>query len=126
MVRMIIIIIVSLIIVTGCVNKIPEPETIIVEASEVQKDHSLFSFRHMIQGNDVKIECIVPTVSFNKNDDQAAKIRLYIDNRFYNEYDTAAFVVKNVQAGPHNFRMEVVSLENQSLGLSRNFLVTIP
>lgn len=125
MVRMIMII-VSLIIVTGCDNKIPEPETIVAEASEVQKDHSLFSLRHIIQDNDVKIECIVPTVSFNKMDDQAAKIRLYIDNRFYNEYDTAAFVVKNVQSGSHNFRIEVVSLDNQSLGLSRNFLVIIP
>src|SRR5690606_25737215 len=105
----------------------PEPKTIVAEASEVQKDHSFFSIRHIIQGNDVKVECIVPTVSFNKNDEQAAKIRLYIDNRFYNEYDTAAFVVKNVQAGSHNFRIEVVSLDNnQSLGLSRNFLVTIP
>lgn len=113
------------ILITGCGQKIPEPESFTAEASELGKKDSDIQVQHFVEGNRVKVECFVPEVSFNKADRNSAKINVYIDGEFHDEYDTAAFVIKNLEAGSHKMKIEVVGLNEQTFQLSKSFEVTI-
>ncbi|MCJ7839529.1 hypothetical protein MUB24_01120 [Lederbergia sp. NSJ-179] len=118
-------VLVILFLVTGCGKKIPEPESFAAEASEIGKEDPVFQIQHYVDGDQVKVECFVPDVSFNVADKNRAKINLYIDDQFYDEYDTAAFIVKHLKAGSHKIKVEVVGLNNQPLNISKSFQVTI-
>lgn len=112
-----------LILITGCGQKIPEPESFEAKAAELEKKDA--GIQHFVDGKHVKVECFVPTVSFNKTDKNSAKINVYIDGEFYNEYDTAAFIIKNLGVGSHKMKVEVVGLNDQTSHVSKSFEVKI-
>ncbi|MBO1004911.1 hypothetical protein [Pseudogracilibacillus auburnensis] len=116
-----------LLLVAGCVQKVPEPQSIHVEASETKRIHTSLDIRHHVHGNNVRVECIVEGVSFidGPTDQERAKIVLYIDDQLYGEFHTAAFIVKNMKSGTHKMNLEVVQPSNRSLGLKQQFFVTI-
>lgn len=111
-------------LITGCGQKIPEPESFTVEASELE-EKSAIQVQHFVDGKHVKVECYVPEVSFNEEDENSAKINVYIDGEFYDHYDTAAFIIKNLEAGSHKMKVEIVGLNNQTRHLSKIFEVKI-
>ncbi|MDQ0215214.1 PBP1b-binding outer membrane lipoprotein LpoB [Oikeobacillus pervagus] len=120
-----------LFMVTGCKQQYPEPESQKdvpkVDAAIVNGQNSL-NVRHTIQGNQIFIECIVPHITFTngKKGHQRGKIVVSIDGKRYKEYNTAAFIIKGVDKGPHHIKIDVLTYRNQPLGLSKEFYMTIP
>ncbi|MBU5210939.1 MULTISPECIES: hypothetical protein [Heyndrickxia] len=119
-----------LIVLSGCRQTIPKPESYNAEASEndkVVQSNPRTTIKHVIQGSDLFVECMVPSISFsgmNKNVERG-KIKVYVDGALHGEYYTAAFVMKGLSKGVHHIKIEVVKLNNKSHGLSKEFYVTI-
>lgn len=119
-----------LIALGGCKQDIPKPKTYNVEASEKAistKNHQSASIRHIVQGANVFIECMVPNITFsgaNKNAERG-KIKVYVDGHLKGEYYTAAFVMKGFSKGVHHVKIDIVKLNNKSHGLSKDFYITI-
>lgn len=118
-----------LILLSGCKEKMPEPESLAftkkVEAASPEKS---LSIKHMVQGNQVYIECIVPNVTFTSNKKGAKKGKIVVRSstgNVYKEYHTAAFVVKNLPKGVHLLNVEIVGTNNKSFGMKKQFYVTI-
>ncbi|MBS4193869.1 carbohydrate-binding protein [Lederbergia citri] len=113
------------VLLTGCRNKLPEPESMIAEASDQINRPEIMNIRHIVEGRNIKIECIVTGVSFVSSDKSNGKILLYVDGKQYGEYTTPAFIVKNLEPGTHRLKIEVVNHNRLSYGINRQFLVTI-
>ncbi|WP_064093826.1 hypothetical protein [Rossellomorea aquimaris] len=119
-----------LFVMTGCKEKIPEPESLMftkkVEAAQKQRG---LSIKHIVQGNQVFIECVVPGVTFSSSNNKTKKGKILVTSstgRLYKEYHTAAFVVKGLPKGRHILNVEIVGLNNKSLGMKKQLYVTIP
>lgn len=115
-------------IIGGCTQRLPEPEADKAKAMETEVVNSKeMTVRHNVQGDSLYIECIIPGVSFSgsRTGSQSGKVLLYIDGQLYNEYDTAAFVVKGVPSGIHTFKIEIVNKDNRPLGISKKFQATV-
>lgn len=114
--------------IAGCSQRLPEPEAEKAKAMEPtgisKKD---ITVRHSVLGSSIYIECFIPGVSFADRTDggQSGKALLYMDGQLYNEYDTAAFVVKGIPQGVHTFTIEIVGKDNRPLGISKKFTATI-
>ena len=129
MMKKMIVIVLSLIILSGCRQNIPKPETINVKASEgniVSQEKKEATIRHFVRGNDLFVECFVPYVSFSGlKKGQPAKIKVYVDGEFRGDYNTAAFILKDLNSGIHYVKIDIVKPNNKSLGLSKKFYITI-
>jgi hypothetical protein len=112
----------------GCKEDVPpEPENFSF-VKKVEAEETL-SVKHIVQGNQVFIECIVPDVTFSTSRKGAKKGKIVVTsntNGLYKEYHTAAFVVKNLPKGNHILTIEIVSPNNKSLGIKKQLYVTIP
>ena len=120
-----------LILLSGCKEKMPEPESFAFTKKAEAANHESkdLSIKHMVQGNQVYIECIVPNVTFTSTSKKGAEkgkivVRSNTGN-LYKEYHTAAFVVKNLPKGVHLLNVEIVGKNNKSLGMKKQFYVTI-
>ncbi|WP_201716679.1 membrane lipoprotein lipid attachment site-containing protein [Rossellomorea arthrocnemi] len=118
------------ILLSGCKEKMPEPESFSftkkVEAAN--SEQKPLSIKHMVQGNQVYIECIVPGVTFTSEKKGAEKGKIVVRSNtgnLYKEYHTAAFVVKGLPKGVHLLNIEIVGKNNKSLGMKKQFYVTI-
>jgi hypothetical protein len=109
----------------GCKQDFPEPES--VSAAHIQHtQQKKLQVRHIVQGNNVFVECVVQGVSFaSEKGKKNGKIIVYLDGKRFGEYHTAAFVMKGVKKGVHLVKIDIVSPHNESYHLSRNFYVTI-
>ena len=118
-----------LFIMTGCKEKIPEPESLMfTKKVEAAQNHKSLSIKHIVQGNQVFIECVVPGVTFSSSNKDAKKGKIRVTSnsgRLYKEYHTAAFVVKGLPKGRHILNVEIVGLNNKSLGMKKQLYVTI-
>jgi PBP1b-binding outer membrane lipoprotein LpoB len=119
-----------LIVLSGCKEKMPEPESFTftkkVEAANTEKKP--LSIKHMVQGSQVYIECIVPNVTFTSEKSGAIKGKIVVRSNtgnLYKEYYTAAFVVKGLPKGVHLLNVEIVGTNNKPLGMKKQFYVTI-
>ncbi|OIU72338.1 hypothetical protein [Rossellomorea aquimaris] len=117
-----------LMVLSGCKdNAPPEPESFsFVKKAQAQET---LAVKHIVQGNQVFIECIVPDVTFSSSKKGAKKGKIVVTsntNGLYKEYHTAAFVIKNLPKGNHILTIEVVSPKNKSLGIKKQVYVTIP
>ncbi|MCR2820838.1 DUF2846 domain-containing protein [Lederbergia panacisoli] len=112
------------VLLTGCRHKLPEPESLIAEASDHSNRPQIMDIRHVVEGQNVKIECIISGVSFVSGKNQG-KVLLYVDGQRYGEFNTAAFIVKNLEPGTHRLKIDVVKQNNESFGINHQFLVTI-
>ncbi|MBS4189099.1 hypothetical protein KHA94_02565 [Bacillus sp. FJAT-49705] len=130
-----------LLIVSGCHRDKPKPETKIVSQhvqfiklnneipviGAVAPINTPFFVKHQVKGKDVLIECIVNGVTFRESSStDKGKIILYIDGKKREEFSTAAFIVKDLSAGTHRLKLEVVKGENSSPFMNKEFFVTIP
>ncbi|MGG4169660.1 membrane lipoprotein lipid attachment site-containing protein [Rossellomorea vietnamensis] len=121
---------IALLILSGCKEKMPEPESFsftkkVEAANSGQKPVSI---KHMVQGNQVYIECIVPGVTFTTEKKGAKKGKIIVRSNtgnLYKEYHTAAFVIKGLPKGVHLLNIEIVGKNNQSFGMKEQFYVTI-
>ncbi|UXH45532.1 hypothetical protein [Rossellomorea vietnamensis] len=120
----------ALLVLSGCKEKMPEPESFSfankVEAAN--REQKTVSIKHMVQGNQVYIECIVPGVTFTTEKKGAKKGKIIVRSNtgnLYKEYHTAAFVIKGLPKGVHLLNVEIVGKNNQSFGMKDQFYVTI-
>lgn len=138
------VIICLLVFLIACSREIPEPELKLpVVLSKQLKNNYLpatsapmmvakedsFFVHHYLNGEDVFIECIVKGVSFR--DEQFStvkqgKIVVYLNGKKKTEVRSAAFILKGLPPGEHNIKLEVVSPENQTYDLKKEFSVSIP
>ncbi|MCQ6275145.1 hypothetical protein JMM81_09240 [Bacillus sp. V3B] len=118
-------------LLVGCQNDIPEPETKdisfqldkAVQASGyqvVQADP--FFVKHQVKGKNVYIECMVKDISFRNN---GAKIVLSIDGKKNKEIKQAAFIVKELQSGTHQLKLELFKQNEHSAKAIKEIEVVI-
>jgi hypothetical protein len=109
-----------LFLLAGCQNDLPEPETkdisFQLEEAVQASGYSItqvdpFFVRHEVKGQDVYIECMVKGVSFRNN---GAKMVLFIDGKKTKEIKQAAFIVKGLQSGTHQIKLELIK-QNEHL-----------
>lgn len=138
------IVILMLVIITGCQKDILKPETnldivpvhkVIASSSEsvpvtnIPAKKDPFFVQSRVKGNDLYIECIVTGISFRENDQSKAslgKIIVTVDGDKKEEVSTAAFIVKGLKSGNHRIHLEIMKLNNQPYKLSKEFTITIP
>lgn len=117
-----------LFMLTGCGHELPNPQMIIAKASErngmASKDMNI---HYVVQGNKILVECIIPAISFSGKDQglQNGKIDVYVNGHLHSQFETAAFIVRDLKKGNHSIKVDVVNMDNQSLGMSEQFSVTI-
>lgn len=126
------ILILLVLVLAGCKEDMPEPESfgteISAEAATIsQQDKAEITVRHIVQGSHVYVECIVPGVTFTsgKSSSKKGKIVVSVDGKRYNEYHTAAFVIKGLNKGIHYVKLEILGEDNKSLDLQKQFYITI-
>lgn len=88
-----------------------------------------FNVQHETKGNQVFVECILTGISFRQESRQTqktAKMVVWIDGVKQSEMNSAVFIIKGLSAGSHRIKLEVFSLENQPMGLAKEFMVNIP
>ncbi|RIW27452.1 hypothetical protein D3H55_22870 [Bacillus salacetis] len=116
----------------GCQEDMPEPESFgqkleAKAASVSSADKAEITVRHVVQGSQVYVECIARGVTFNAdNAGRKGKIIVTVDGKRFDEYHTAAFVMKGLNKGVHHVKVDVVSRDNTALGLQKQFYITIP
>lgn len=120
------------IFIVACQKEIPEPETkeisfypyeaILASAKELGKVDPFF-ISHQVKGNDVYVECRIKDISF-RND--LAIIFLTIDGKKMNEINHPAFVIKGLQKGTHQIKLEILKKNEKISSATKEFNVTIP
>ncbi|WP_044022674.1 hypothetical protein [Bacillus sp. SG-1] len=116
----------------GCKEDIPEPESFGFELEAKAATHSSqakteVTVRHIVQGSQVYVECIAPGITFTSGKTgKKGKIVVSVDGKRFNEYHTAAFVIKGLNKGIHHVKLDIVANDNKSLGLQKQFYITIP
>jgi hypothetical protein len=118
-----------LVLLSGCKDDIPEPESFSFSNKVQAKEKTSLSVKHIVQGNQVFIECVVPDVTFSTKRKGAKKGKIIVSSNtggLYKEFYTAAFVVKNLPKGNHILNVEVVTPSNKPLGIKKRLYVTIP
>ncbi|MCA1062249.1 lipoprotein [Rossellomorea sp. AcN35-11] len=128
--KKIIFLFIAVLFVSGCKEKMPEPEsfTFIKKVEAANEEKKSLSIKHMVQGSQVYIECIVPDVTFTSKQKGAKKGKIVVRSstgNLYKEYHTAAFVVRGLPKGVHLLNVEIVGMNNKSLGMKKQFYVTI-
>jgi hypothetical protein len=104
-----------------------------VEAVPVNQKNSskmpTFTVQHQVKGKNIFVECVLTGISFRqleKSRQKVGKLIVSIDGKKNQEVVSAAFILKNLPAGEHKVKLEVVNLNNEPYGLMREFLVNIP
>lgn len=83
---------------------------------------------HLVKGNNVYIECIVPGMSFVSDkgtENKEGYIQLYINGKKLMKYQRAAFVIKDLPKGNHDIKLEFIYRHNQSSRVAKEFSVHI-
>ena len=120
------------IFIVACQKEIPEPETkeisfypyeaILASAKELGKVDPFF-ISHQVKGNDVYVECRIKDISF-RND--LAIMVLTIDGKKMNEINHPAFIIKGLQKGTHQIKLEIMKNGKKISSGTKEFNVTIP
>jgi hypothetical protein len=129
-----------LVAISGCHKDIPEPETkIIVKPISLHSSSQempvfktslnskeQFFVNHKVEGSNVFIECIVQGITFRETSGKnKGKIILYVDGIKKEEIFSAAFIVKGLSSGTHRLKLEVVTENNSSVMMKKEFNVVI-
>ncbi|RFU71150.1 hypothetical protein D0469_04220 [Peribacillus saganii] len=120
----------------GCGRQIPEPENLIENLAKVPSapnaeasqlgDAEKFIVRHFVRGNDVFVECIIKDFSFTRQDEQqSGKLIVSVDGKRKEEIQTAAFIIKGVDKGPHTIKLELVDEKNRPYSIEKEFKIHI-
>jgi hypothetical protein len=87
-----------------------------------------FFVHHQTRGEQVLIECILTGISFRETDQSRGKIGkmvVWIDGKKKTEVNAAAFIIKDLSPGSHRVKLEVVNLNNETYGITKEFMVNI-
>jgi hypothetical protein len=126
------------IVVVGCGSDLPksalnrdihfeDANVVPVLKLEHQPVKPAFFIRYSIKESKVFVECILSDISFRSdNHKKRGKLILSVDGKKTNEIDSPIFIIKGLSPGNHRITVEVVSLENNSYDLKREFNVSIP
>ncbi|WHY79218.1 hypothetical protein QNH20_08825 [Neobacillus sp. WH10] len=132
-------------IISGCQKDLPKHETklkivsmdklsyfhseiVPVYKQSLKEIPSLF-VHHEIKGKQILVECIINGVSFRESDHSKQKIGkmiVWVDGKKNSEVTSAAFIIKGLSPGVHKLKLEVVKLNNEPYGLTKEFIVNIP
>jgi hypothetical protein len=120
----------------ACQKNLPEPETKnrVVSAAQLPYDvvsvkGESFRVKSFVKGNDVFIECIVSNFSFRDDDKKGSrlgKMIVYVDGQKYNQYSSAAFIVKDLKSGNHRISLQIVDSNGHTTSLKKEMVVSIP
>jgi hypothetical protein len=118
------------IFMVACQKDIPEPETKnasiqsyeTVQAS-VMTNRDPFYISHKVKGNNVYVECRIKDMSF-RND--GAIMIVSIDGKKLEEINHPAFIIKGLQKGTHQVKLEVIKKNENIATLTNEFKVIIP
>ena len=120
------------IFMVACQKEIPEPETkdisfhsdeaILASAKELPEVDPFF-ISHQVKGNDVYVECRIKGVSFRN--DHAIMV-LTIDGKKMNEINHPAFIIKGLQKGTHQIKLEIMKKNEKRVSATKEIKVTIP
>lgn len=103
-------------------------EIVPVYKQNLKEIPSLF-VQHKIKGNQILVECIINGVSFRESDHSKQKIGkmiVWVDGKKNSEVTSAAFIIKGLSPGVHKLKLEVVKLNSEPYGLTKEFIVNIP
>ncbi|MDP4085700.1 MAG: hypothetical protein Q8934_13935 [Bacillota bacterium] len=128
----------------GCQKELPKPkteagfpfykihlihETSVSAANQQQDEKPSLYVQYQTRGKSLLVECIVTGITFresNESKQRVGKMVVWMDGKKKQDINAAAFVMKSLPSGHHHFKLEVVNLQNQSYGLSKEFVVNIP
>ncbi|MFK2824887.1 hypothetical protein QYG89_04215 [Bacillus sp. B190/17] len=127
-------IIAAVISLIGCRQDLPKPETIIspsasMHEAEAQGTEKNWTVKHLLRGNSVFVELVVPGVSFSNHgtkSQEKGQIAVYVNGKHYHTYHTAAFIVKGLNSGQHRIDIKLTDEKHRPLGYEKSFTVSIP
>ena len=128
---------------TGCVEDKPKPESNVeivpMQVADLKQDSievivhqqkSLeLTIKHHVRNQDVYVECYIPHFTFkekggNKRNGEG-HIDVFVDGKKVNEMNTAAFIIKGLEKGVHEMRLEVIHNDSSSYDLTKTIEFTI-
>lgn len=137
--------IIAMMQITGCQKDIPKPETkprlnqlqgiggmktmSVLASKPMTNNEPSLSVQYQTKGQNVFVECVMTGISFLESDlskQKVGKILIWVDGQRQQEATAAVFIIKQLSAGSHHLRLEVVDLKNKPYGVSKEFTVTIP
>lgn len=109
----------------GCSGHMPRKEEREADAASAAENQA--SVRYFVKDQDLFVECMIPSVTFSgSRHAKPAKIKVYVDGVWKGEYNTAAFVVKELDKGVHTVQLEVVDKNTGArLGIHRQFYISV-
>lgn len=128
------------ILLVACTKDIPEPETNSILApvkgleiresipvtTAMAKGPQDFFVKHVVEGNDVFIECIVDGITFREGRQGVkGKFIVYVDGEKTEEINRAAFKIKGLSQGKHHIKLEVVSSDPALYFLTKEFIIQV-
>ncbi|MDQ0217199.1 hypothetical protein ELQ35_08300 [Peribacillus cavernae] len=126
-----------LLIVSACGRNIPEPENkekkigllehSTASAASIQSPAAEdFDVKYFVKGNFLYVDCFLKDFSFSPSTKkQQAIVRLYMDGRKVNDYNTAAFIVRTIPEGKHQINLEILDKNGKPAGLEKKFIIEI-
>lgn len=132
-----------LFVTTGCVEDKPKPESNVeivpikvadlkresIEVAVHQQPNLELAIKHHIHNQDVYVECYIPHFIFKeKGGDKRngeGHIEIFVDNKKMSEMNTAAFIIKGLEKGGHEMRLEVIHNDSSSYELNKTIEFTI-
>lgn len=128
---------VSILLVAGCQNDKPKPNSSpnppqsehrkSVESSALLQDRTL-TVHQYVSGDDVYVECIINRFTFqqsSQNQDGQGYVVVYVDGVRTLEESKAAFVIPNLEKGVHRIRLEVEREKGSVYDLKQEFSVNV-
>jgi hypothetical protein len=86
------------------------------------------SVHYQTNGNSLLVECVVSGITFREMDhskENVGKLVIWLDGKKKQEASAAAFIMKGLSNGKHQLKLEVVNLQNQPYGLSKELEINI-
>ncbi|WP_170006897.1 hypothetical protein [Bacillus fonticola] len=129
----------GLLLLTGCTDEIPEPESVTAKeyasfaSTNVQgvlatEASNEWQVSHIVQGKEVWIDCQLPQYTFVENDTEKPLITLlvYVDGKLVKRAFAPAFQLENLGKGSHSIQLVVIGEGEKRLEPSQQFWVNIP
>jgi len=127
---------------TGCVEDKPRPEggisvvpLQIIDTSQSaievvsQKQPRNLVVNHHVRGQNVYVECFVPSFTFKEKGGMKVNgeghVNVFVDGKRVEEISTAAFIIKGLEKGNHQLKVEVVHNDSSSYNLKKSWNVSI-
>jgi hypothetical protein len=121
----------------ACQRDVPEPETkMVVSAAQipivtgvVSNKGDPFLVKAFVKGNDVFVECVISNFSFHKQDKvgtRTGKLLVYVDGKKFDEFHTAAFIIRELSRGNHRITLQIINNNGQITSLKKDLIISIP